>query len=80
VGLAVDGELDFTVEEVKETLRRGGAKLASGDELRGHLRETRAEARANVDDELHAGCAGQGGADKGVRCLQQVIVLEAASR
>jgi hypothetical protein len=80
VGLAIDREFDFAIENVKEALRRGGTKLTAGNELGGHLRETCAQARANVDDELHASGAGQRGADEGVWRLQQVIVLQTASR
>jgi hypothetical protein len=55
------------------------AEFTAGDELRSHLRESRSQARADVDDEVHARGAGQRGANESVRRLQQVIVLQAAS-
>jgi hypothetical protein len=50
----------FAVEDIEKSLRRRGAERAAGHELRGHLREARAQLRRGVNDELHARAPGSG--------------------
>ena len=59
VRLAAGLQLQLAFEHIEKTLRRRWTQQSPGRELRGHLREARAQLRRSVDDELHAVGAGQ---------------------
>jgi hypothetical protein len=80
VCLTVNRHLQFALKEIEKPLSRCGSENSISLEFRRHLRESSAKLRRGVDDKLNPRCAGQGRADECVGRLQQVIVLQAASR
>src|ERR1700694_2043781 len=72
-------QLQFTLENIEESLCRRWPQHAATAELRRHLCEPRAQLRSSVNYELHALRTRQRSANESVGRLQQMIGFEAAS-
>ena len=74
-----DGDCDFPLEHVDETLSRSLSQRTAWGKFRGDLTEVRSELRACVHNAVHSARSGQRDAHKRVGSLQQVIGPETAS-